>query len=861
MRENPAAGMSLGTERLKSPGRWLFWAIGLGFFVILLITILLGRQVFFDLDEQRSASSDNVQWTLTQVEVEYLSFLNAIEHLGHETDAIGAVELEKVRREFDVFYSRVDTLASARLFSELRTLPHFSTPLASLSEFLDQTVQYVDAEDRIFLNALEGILQRATLLKQDVRSLSVAGLSYFAELSDDRRVQTARTLSQLAAFSGLLLLALMLASAYLLSVNRKIRLGSEELRQTNQRMQTVLSTSLDAVIVADMTGDVVAFNPVAEAIFGHSEAEAIGKPIGDLIVPPHLRDAHQTGMERMQHGGEKRVVGKGRVQLEAMRANGEVFPVELALQSAQDANGEIIISFIRDISKRVSDEKELIDARDKALAGQKTKDEFLTVMSHEIRTPLNGILGNLNLLSNTRLTKDQKQFLRNMEISGEVMLNHVNSVLDISRLEAGRLMLAKEVINLSELLQDIIDSQSSYAAQNGNVLRWNWVGDAQPWVKTDAQRLKQIILNLVGNAIKFTQGGQVTVEVEHTGPSDHPGKALIEFRVIDTGIGIAEADIEFVFDDFHTLNTALNRTSEGTGLGLGIARRLVRSMGGEIGVESAPEEGSVFWVSLSLAETEPASTPISDSDVANAPEPLNLLVVEDNEINLLVIKSMLERDGHKVFTARDGRSGVDLATANAYDVILMDISMPIMDGLSATRHIREGGGRSADAPIIAVSANVLPDAIDRFRNAGMNAFISKPIDTVSLRKALKGVAGNEASGFFGEADSSRLQEMREDLGDTAFFRLLGEFVDETDALMVQLNNAAWQHGDQSALSKECHRIAGSAPLFDADDLRDVLISIEVAIENGAHDEISVLVHRAKGAWAAARKRLPAQIIH
>ncbi len=853
--------MNFGTEKLKLPGRWLFWVIGLGLFVILLITILLGRQVFSDLEQQRSASSDNVQWTLTQVEVEYLSFLNAIEHLGHEPDAVGTDGLAKVRREFDVFFSRVDTLKSGRLFSDLRALPEFAMPLASLSGFLNENVRFVDAEDRVFLDALEGILQRAITLKQDVRSLSVAGLGYFAELSDDRRAQTARTLTQLAAFSGVLLLALMLASAYLLSVNRKIRLGSKELSQTNQRMQTVLSTSLDAVIVANMTGNVVVFNPAAEAIFGHTEAEAIGKPIGDLIVPPHLRDAHQTGMERMQQGGEKRVVGKGRVQLEAMRANGEIFPVELALQSAQDASGEIVISFIRDISRRVSDEKELIDARDKALAGQKAKDEFLTVMSHEIRTPLNGILGNLNLLSNTRLTKDQKQFLRNMEISGEVMLNHVNSVLDISRLEAGRLTLAKEAISLSELLQDIIDSQSSYAAQNGNVLRWNWVGDAQPWVKADAQRLRQIMLNLVGNAIKFTHGGQVTVEVEHTGPSDHPGKSLIEFRVIDTGVGIAEEDIEVVFEDFHTLNTALNRTSEGTGLGLGIARRLVRSMGGEIGVESEPDEGSVFWVRLPLAETAPVSSPVSKSDAAGAPEPLNLLVVEDNEINLLVIKSMLERDGHKVFTARDGRSGVEMATANAYDAILMDISMPIMDGLSATRHIRGGGGRSADVPIIAVSANVLPDAIEKFRNAGMNAFVSKPIDTASLRKALKVVADDEVQGFDMDAQSSRLQQMREDLGEAAFFRLLGEFVDETDRLMGHFKTATWQHDNQSALQKECHRIAGSAPLFDADDLRDVLILIEVAMENGAHDELAVLVHRAKGAWTAARKRLPAQVSH
>ncbi|MDW3224381.1 MAG: ATP-binding protein [Paracoccaceae bacterium] len=823
----------------------------------LIATVFLGRQVFSDLEHQRSANSDNVQWTLTQVEVEYLSFLNTLEHLQHITEEVGQpAELGEIRRDFDIFYSRVDTLRSARLFRSLRETPEFSGPLMAVSGFLEDAVPVIDADDGTLSSQSDAILQRGEALRGDVRALSVAGLGYFAQQSDDRRADTARTLAQLATFSGALLLALTAASIYLLFVNREIRRGSESLAQVNQRMNTVLSTSLDAVIVSDKSGDVLAFNPAAEAIFGYRADEVMGRPIGDLIVPKHLRDAHQAGMERMRQGGEMHVVGKGRVQLEAMRANGEIFPVELALQFAKDGDYEIIISFIRDISRRVSDEKELINARDKALAGQKAKDEFLTVMSHEIRTPLNGILGNLSLLKNTRLTKDQKQFARNMEISGEVMLNHVNSVLDVARYESGKLSLEEKALNLSVLLQDISDSQGGHAAQNNNVLRWQWVGDARPWVKADAHRVRQIILNLVGNAIKFTHGGQVTVEIEVTGQSVGPDKPIYEIRVIDTGVGLSEGELETVFEDFQTGDTSLNRTSGGTGLGLGIARRLTRSMGGDIGVESVPGEGSVFWVHLPLAASEPMEKSYTGTTAHDAEVALDLLVVEDNEINRLVIQKMLEQEGHRVTTASDGRSGVELAGAHAFDAVLMDISMPVMDGLTATRRIREGAGLSAEAPIIAVSANVLPDAVEKFHDVGMNAFVSKPIDIANLRKALRIVTSHGVGGFDAETEVAPLEQMRADLGEATFDRLLSEFVDQTDALMGQLKKAAWQHDGQQALKMECHRIAGSAALFGLESLREVLIQTENAIEQSAHDELTLLTHRAKGLWATARKRLP-----
>ena len=600
---------SLETHALKPGGRWLFWTVGLMLSAMFAVTLSLTGTVVSNLERQRSANSDNVQWTLTQVEVEYLSFVNELEQHLHDPDGpLPLVEdFSELRRTFDVFYSRVDTLRSASLFHPLRENSDFKALLEVVLVFLDQTVPAIDGDDTTLSNEIVSIWQDARLLREEVRGLSLEGLSYFATTSDARRATTAATLAQLAALSSTLLLVLAVASVYLLYINRIIRRRGDEMVETNQRMLTILSTSLDGVIVSNAAGKVLQFNPAAETIFGYNSEDAIGRSIGDLVVPPHLRDMHNAGMQRMQEGGELRVVGHGRVQLEAMRQNGEVFPVELALQSAQSGEEEIVIAFLRDISKCVEAQTELISARDKALAGEKAKAEFLTVMTHEIRTPLNGLLGNLSLLKNTRPNLEQRQFIHNMELSGQVLLNHVDTVLDIARFEAGKLSVKREPINLGLLLQEIVDSQSGYAASRGNTITWQWSGSAQPWVATDGQRLQQVLLNLVGNAIKFTERGRVSIELDVAEPTDASGKAVYEFRVIDTGVGISGTDRENVFDDFHTQDASIGRAEGGTGLGLGIARRFTEAMGGEIGVESSLGEGSVFWVRLPLLQADEAA--------------------------------------------------------------------------------------------------------------------------------------------------------------------------------------------------------------------------------------------------------------
>jgi PAS domain S-box-containing protein len=842
----------------KSKSRWLKWLVGLVICGTLIFTIGLSQQVISDLERQRSASSDNVQWTLTQVEVEYVSFLLALKQHLHDLDGPlqRAEDLSELRRQFDVFYSRVYTLQQSSLFSVLRADPDFADPLAKIGDFLERTVPLIDGADDVLESSVVEIRNDARAIQKDIRSMALAGLSYFVTTSDALRLETASTLSQLAALSATLLLVLTLASVFLLYVNRVMRGREEELVQTNLRMNTVISTALDAVIVSNTDGKVLEFNPAAERIFGYSPEETRGKSIGELLVPDHLREGHEAGMKRMKEGGKRHIVGKGRVQLEAKRKSGEVFPVELALQSASYGDQEVMIGFLRDISRRVATQAEVLAARDRALAGEKTKSDFLTMMSHEIRTPLNGILGNLSLLKNSKPTPEQGNFIRNMEVSGEVLLHHVDSVLDIARFEAGKLSVLREPTDIGALLQEIVDGQGGYAASRGNVIKWRWTSHARPAVATDKQRLRQILLNLVGNAIKFTENGSIVLEVEQTPSETGDATPVYEFRVIDTGMGISEDEVEKIFEDFHTNDPSIGRSAGGTGLGLGIARRFVEAMGGSIGVESTPGQGSAFWVRLPMPEVDPHQLEKRETDnVAEAPK-LNLLVVEDNEINLTLIVNMLELDGHRVTTAQNGREGVAAAMEHRFDAILMDISMPVMDGPTATRRIRTGGGPCADVPIIAVSANVLPQAVENFREAGMTAFLGKPLQISSLRKVLTATMSDVRSGLGTEnGNDDNLADLRRDLGEALVNEFIARFIQEGDDIVLGLVWEAHDTEAQTDLAAQCHKLAGSAAMFGVHDLRDALVDIENMVKSGTTQDIQARIATTQLIWEQRRSHL------
>lgn len=811
--------------------------------ISLIIIIFLGRTVMQDLRELQSARSDTVQWTLSQVEIEYLDFtLTLQEALGAE-----APDLASVRKDFDVFFSRHDIIANSQVFRNARQETEFRAAEQAIDSFLQKAALTIDAEDSELIANLPALHADTLTLRPVVRSLYISGLAHFADASDQLRKNLSTTLRELSAVTALLFISLAGLLLYSRSATTKSRTRGQALAHANAHMQTILSTSLDGVIVSDHRGLVLDYNTAAETIFGYSYDEAVGHSIGDLIVPPALRDAHHAGMKRLQDTGQKKLVGQGRIRIDAMHKDGSIFPVELALQSGRGPNGDILIAFLRDISAQVEAEEELTEARDQALAGEKAKAEFLTVMSHEIRTPLSGLLGNLSLLGSTALSGEQQQFQNNMEISGRQLLKHVNSILDIARFESGRLPLQEDTFHLGELMQEIVDSQSAGAEHRNTAMSWAWIGEDLEWVKTDRGHLEQIILNLVGNAVKFTENGRVDIEIEQVGLRG--ASPLVEIRVIDTGLGIAEADIDRIFKEFETTNRAGGDTGS-TGLGLPIAKRLSTLMGGEIGVESTLGEGSAFWVRLPMAEGhEPRPTGEAEETVRAAS--LHLLLVEDNEMNAFVVDKMLRAEGHSVVIASDGLEAIDWAGKSDFDAILMDINMPKLDGLEATKRIRSTVRRARKTPIFAFSANVLPEDTNRFRESGMDGFIGKPVQIEELRAALGTIGQGRIKH---EADSGQTLmpngSAREMFGDQ-YERFLDRFIQEGDALSEWLATADLSTDE---VVQRCHKIASTAALFGAEDYRKALQNAEMAGKKNAEIPETMLSD-INDTWVDTRQQL------
>ena len=384
--------------------------------------------------------------------------------------------------------------------------------------------------------------------------------------------------------------------------------------------------------------------------------------------------------------------------------------------------------------------KEAADqARQTANEAREAEARFLATMSHELRTPLNGIIGFTNLLLETRLDQGQREhFARLAHDAGRSLLVIVNDVLDFSKLEAGKLTLDPKPLDLSPLAQSCCRLMEPMAAEKGLTLNLDLAPDLPAWVMGDEQRLRQILLNLLNNAIKFTERGSITAAVSNAGEGGG-SPTRIRFSVADTGIGIPQDKLELLFNRFAQLDSSNTRPFGGTGLGLAISRQLVELMHGAIGVTSAPGEGSTFWFEVPLPETQAPAMVSQRSPVPITGRescPARVLLAEDLTTNQILVTAILKRAGHQVDVVETGAAAVEAVQRQDYDLVLMDVQMPIMDGLEATRKIRALEGRVTNIPVVALTASVLEQDVEACRAAGMDDFVAKPIDADALLDAV-----------------------------------------------------------------------------------------------------------------------------
>jgi signal transduction histidine kinase/CheY-like chemotaxis protein len=373
--------------------------------------------------------------------------------------------------------------------------------------------------------------------------------------------------------------------------------------------------------------------------------------------------------------------------------------------------------------------RELLRAKEMAETATVAKGRFLAAMSHEIRTPLSGVIGLLNLLSETQLSPQQHELTRSIQHSGEMLLTIVNDILDYSKINAGKLVLENAPFEIRTVVTGLIEPHRRLANLKSVILESHVSSAVPEWVEGDPTRLKQVLNNLVHNAVKFTQKGKIQVLVHLEG-------ARIRFSVRDTGIGIEREALPRLFDEFSQADQSTTRKFGGTGLGLTICKKLVEAMGGEIGVDSEPGQGSLFWFALPLRVANAASMRATISQKLPAAR-LRILIAEDNAINQRIICHAVEKLGHEAALAASGAEALEKFHAGEFDLILMDCQMPDMDGMEATRRIRQSGSKGVAIPIIAVTANAFAEDREACLAAGMTDHIGKPVQLNVLHAVIE----------------------------------------------------------------------------------------------------------------------------
>jgi len=541
-------------------------------------------------------------------------------------------------------------------------------------------------------------------------------------------------------------------------------IAQEALWESEEKFRRLFHNANDSIFVQEFKDDIfsspiIEVNDIVCKKLGYSRDELLKMTKRDFCEMEKQEDIllKTEELNRVGHLTHEVVISTKESKRIPFEINSHIFSM----------NGkEVILSIFRDITERKRSEEELKRAKEAAEVANKLKSEFLANMSHEIRTPLNGIIGMTDLTLLSDLSKDQDENLKIIKTCANSLLQVINDVLDLSKIEAGKMTFERIEFNIRKLIENTIRAHSVRADQKGLSLTYEVVSEIPDIITGDPGRLQQILNNLIGNAVKFTEKGMVSVRVEKYTSTNY--SEIVKFSVKDTGIGISENEIDRLFKSFSQVDGSITRKYGGTGLGLAISKRLVEIMGGTIWVKSEKGLGSIF--NFTLVANEKIS--LDSQDIPNnknifdkAVHNLDILLVEDDKVNQQVVLQLFQKKGYGVSAVNNGVEALKILEIKHFDIILMDIQMPVMDGIEATKRIREKEkGTEKHIPIIALTAYALKGDKEKFISVGMDYYLPKPVDFVELLKLIEQIA-NEKEGIMEVEEARGLIEKLDSLKD------------------------------------------------------------------------------------------------